>query len=62
MNIQCDHVIKTRRPGIVVVNKEERKCTIIDIAVPADKRIGEKRMRKLKSIRILIEKLLECGT
>ena len=48
MNIQCDHVIEARRPDIVVVNKQERKCTIIDIAVPADKRIGEKENEKVE--------------
>ena len=42
VNIQCDHVTEARRPDIVVVNKQEKKCTIIDIAVPANKRIGEK--------------------
>ena len=42
VNIQCDHVTEARRPGIVVVNKQEKKSTITDIAVPADKRIGEK--------------------
>ena len=63
VNIQCDHVIEVRRPDIVVVNKQERKCTIIDIAV--QKRIKElvkRRMRKLKSIRTLKETLQECGT
>ena len=48
VNIQCDHVIEARRPDIVVVNKQERKCTIIDIALPADKRIGEKENEKVE--------------
>ena len=48
MNIQCDHVIEARRPDIVVVNKQEKKCTIIDIAIPADKRIGEKEIEKIE--------------
>ena len=48
MNIQCDHVIEARRPDIVVVNKQERKCTIIDIAVPADKGIAEKENEKVE--------------
>ena len=59
MNVQCDHVIEARRPDIVVVDKQEKNCTIIDIAIPESvKRI----MRKLKSIKILKEKLQECGT
>jgi len=48
VNIQCDHVIEARRPDIVVVNKQEKKCTIIDISVPADKRIGEKENEKVE--------------
>ena len=48
VNIQCDHVIEARRPDIVVVNKQEKECTIIDIALPADKRIGEKENEKVE--------------
>ena len=48
MNIQCDHVIKARRPDIVVVNKQARTCAIVDIAAPGDKRIGEKENKKVK--------------
>ena len=44
----CDHVIKARRPDIVVVNKQVKKCPIIDIAVPADKRIGKKENEKVE--------------
>jgi len=62
VNIQCDHVIEARGPDIVVVNKQEKKCTIIDIPVPADKKLVKRRMRKLRNIRILKEKLQECGT
>jgi len=32
----------------VVVNAQEKKCTIIDIAVPANKRIGEKENEKVE--------------
>ncbi len=47
VNIQCDHVIEARRPDIVVVNKGERKCTIIDIAVPGDSRTSDKEKEKV---------------
>ena len=40
--IQCDHQIEHRRPDMVVVEKTERKCIIIDIAIPGDNRVGEK--------------------
>ena len=53
VNIQCDHVIDARRPDIVVVGKQERKCSIIDIAIPTDKRVGEKENEKVESTRTL---------
>ena len=48
VNIQCDHVIEARRQNIVFLNEQERKCSIIAVAVPADKRIGEKENEKVE--------------
>ena len=45
-NIQTDHVIQHRRPNIVVLYKTERKCHLIDIAVPGDKKIELKEHEK----------------
>ena len=42
MNIQCDHVIKARRPDVVVIDKENNKVIIVDIASPWDHRVYEK--------------------
>ena len=50
VNIQCDQVIEARRPDIVVVKKQERKCAIIYIALPGDKRISEKENEKFQKI------------
>ena len=47
INVQCDNVIEARRPDIIVVDKKERKGIIIDIAVPADVRVGEKERENL---------------
>ena len=41
-SIQTDHVIEARRPDLVVVDKKDRSCKIIDFAVPGDSRIEEK--------------------
>ena len=41
-SIQTNHVIEARRPDLVVVDKKERSCKIIDFAVPGDSRIEEK--------------------
>ena len=46
-NIQTGLVIQHRRPDIVVLCKTERKCHLIDIAVPGDKRIELKEQEKI---------------
>ena len=45
MTIQCDHVIKAIRPDIVV-EKENNKAIIVDIASPWDHRVYEKESEK----------------
>ena len=45
-SIQTDHVIEARRPDLVVVDKKERSCKIIDFAVSGDSRIEEKEKDK----------------
>ena len=45
-SIQTDHVIKAQRPDLVVVDKKEISCKIIDFAVPGDSRIEEKEKDK----------------
>ena len=41
-SIQTDHVIEAQRPDLVVTDKKERSCKIIDFAVSGDSRIEEK--------------------
>ena len=52
INIQCDNVIEARRPDIIVNDKKERKAIFIDIAIPADVKVGKKEREKWKNIRI----------
>ena len=42
INVHCDSVIEARRPDTILIDKKVRKGIIIDIAVPADARVGEK--------------------
>lgn len=37
VSIQCDHVIKDRRPDIVIIKKEDENCFIVDIAITKGK-------------------------
>ena len=47
----CNREIKVRKPDIVVVNKNERSCAIIDIAIPGDIRVSEIEKEKLRDTR-----------
>ena len=46
-NIQTDHVIKHRRPDIVVLCRY-KMCHLIDIAVPGDFRVASREMDKIQ--------------
>ena len=41
-------MLETRRPDLVVVDKKERSCKIIDFAVPEDSRLEEKERDKIE--------------
>ena len=47
-SIQTDHVIEAGRPNLVLVDKKERICKIIDFAVPGDSRIEEREKDKMR--------------
>ena len=49
-SIQTDHVIEAWRPDLIVVDKKERSCKIIDFPVPGDSRIEEKEKDKIEKI------------
>ena len=52
-SIQTDHVIEARSPDLVVIDKKERSCKIIDFAVPRDSRIEEKEKDKIEKYQVL---------
>ena len=45
-NIKTDHLIRARRPDLIIINKRKRICKIVDFAVPADPRINLKESEK----------------
>ena len=47
-SIQTDHVIEALRRDLVVVDKKERSCKIIDFTVSGDSRIEEKEKDKIE--------------
>ena len=57
MNIQTDHVIEHRQPDIIVVDKDNKRALLIDIAVPADARVEEKEQEKMDRYQDLAREL-----
>ena len=51
-SIQTDHFIEAWRPDLVVVDRKERSCKLIDFAFPGDSRIEEKEKGKRKISRV----------
>ena len=47
-SIQTDHEVRNNRPDIVVVEKSTQKVSLIDIAVPNDTNIADKRVEKIQ--------------
>ena len=56
-SIQTDYVIEARRPDLIVADKEERSCKIIDFTVPEDSRIEEKKKDKIEKYQDLEREL-----
>ena len=46
--VQCDGEIRARKPDITAVNKNERSCVIIDIALPEDIKVSKKEREKIE--------------
>ena len=47
-NTYVDRLLEAKRPDIVVADKEEKECVIIDIAAPADQNIEMKETEKME--------------
>jgi len=50
--IYCDRVISTRQPDITIINKAAKLITLIDISIPADKRVFDKEDEKIQCIKV----------
>ena len=53
--IQVDRELedKAHKPDIIIFNKTDRHCTIVDVAIPGDHNIEQKQQKKLTNTKIL---------
>ena len=59
--IKTDHLIPARRPDLVLINKKERTCQLVDFAVPEDYRVKQKENEKMDKYLDLARDLKGCG-
>jgi hypothetical protein len=45
-NIHTDREVMANRPDIIIKNKKEKTCTLIDVAKPADRNVAQKEAEK----------------
>jgi hypothetical protein len=43
---QAEKEVTANRPGIMIKNKKEKTCTLIDVAIPADRNVVQKEAEK----------------
>ena len=59
-DVRTDHRIQARKPDLILVNKENQKVTLIDVAIPWDTRVVEKsreKVEKYQDLKIEIRRL-----
>ena len=44
--VHTDREVTANRPDIIIKNKKEKTCTLIDVAIPADRNIVQKEAEK----------------
>jgi hypothetical protein len=50
--IQTDREVLANRPDIIIKNKKDKTCLLIDVAIPSDKNVIQKEAEKKLSIKI----------
>jgi hypothetical protein len=64
--VHTDRKVTANRPDIVIKNKQEKTCALIDVAIPADRNVVQKEAEKklkYKSLCIEIQRMwnLKCA-
>ena len=63
--VHTDREVTANRPDIIIKNKKEKTCTLIDVAIPTDRNVVQKEAEKMlqyKSLCIEIQRIwnLKC--
>ena len=58
--VHTDREVTANRPDIIIKNKKQKTCTLIDVAIPADRNVVQKeaeKKSKYKSLCIEIQRM-----
>ena len=44
--LHTDREVTANRPDIIIKNKKEKTCTLMDVAIPADRNVAQKEAEK----------------
>ena len=61
MPIQTDREIKANRPDIVIKDKQEKSCLLIDMSIPTEKNTSVRLLKSCQNIKTSKSRLSECG-
>ena len=60
-SIRTDKEIETRRLDLLIIDKRENKCQIIDVVIPDDRRVRAKQDEKVEKYRDLAREIRKKG-
>ena len=58
-SVRTDHEIGARRPDLVIIDKRDKSCQIIDVAIPEDNAVREKEDEKVEKYQDLAREVLK---
>jgi hypothetical protein len=54
--------VTANKPDIIIKNKKEKTCILIDVAIPADRNVTQKETDRELSTRVYVQRYNGCGT
>jgi hypothetical protein len=60
--LHTDREITASRPDIIIKNKNEKTCTLTDVATPADRNVVQMEWKICYKSRVWVQRYSECGT
>jgi hypothetical protein len=51
--VHTDREVTANRPDIIIKNKKEKTCILIDVAIPADRNVVQREVEKMLKYKIL---------